>query len=54
MGDTVIAPSIYSASKAFVNSLVETTAVENAPRIPVNSVMPGVVKTNIMPVDDET
>lgn len=59
MGDTAIAPksagsAIYSASKAFVNSLVETAAIENAPRIRVNGVMSGVVKTNIMPVDDET
>lgn len=59
MGASVVAPksagsSIYSASKAFVNSLVQTTAIENAPRIRVNGVMPGVVKTNIFPVDDAT
>jgi len=59
MGETVIAPKsvgsgIYSASKAFVNSLVQTAAAENAPRIRVNGVMPGVVKTEIMPVDDAT
>ena len=59
MGDVVIGPkssgsSIYSASKAFVNSLVETAAIENAPRIRVNGVMPGVVRTGIMPVDNET
>mmetsp|Transcript_27626 Transcript_27626/g.77405 ORF Transcript_27626/g.77405 Transcript_27626/m.77405 type:complete len:269 (+) Transcript_27626:1403-2209(+) len=46
--------SIYSASKAFVNSLVETAAIENAPTIRVNGVMPGVVQTGIMPVDDAT
>ena len=59
MGSVVIGPKsagagIYSASKAFVNSLVETAAVENAPRIRVNSVLPGLVKTNIMNVDDDT
>lgn len=59
MGLAVIGPKsagagIYSASKAFVNSLVETAAIENAPRIRVNGVMPGVVKTGIMPVDDAT
>lgn len=57
MGTAVIGPksagsSIYSASKAFVNSLVETAAIENAPRIRVNAVMPGVVKTGIAPLDD--
>lgn len=59
MGDAVIGPKsagsgVYSASKAFVNSIVETTAIENAPRIRVNGVMPGVVQTGIMPVDDDT
>lgn len=59
MGQAVIGPKsagsgIYSASKAFVNSLVETAAIENAPRIRVNGVMPGVVQTNIMPVDSDT
>jgi len=59
MGVAVIGPKsagagIYSATKAFVNSLVETAAIESAPRIRVNSVMPGVVKTGIMPVDDAT
>lgn len=59
MGAVVIGPKsggsgLYSASKAFVNSLVETAAIENAPRIRVNAVMPGVVQTNIMPVDDAT
>ena len=58
MGDSVIGPKsagsgVYSASKAFVNSLVETAAVENAPRIRVNGVMPGGVQTNIMPVDGD-
>ena len=38
MGSSVIGPKssgsgIYSASKAFVNSLIETAAIENAPRI---------------------
>lgn len=56
MGAGVIAPksagaSIYSASKAFVNSLVETAAIENAPRIRVNAVMPGLVTTEIMGSD---
>ena len=59
MGDAVIGPKsagsgVYSASKAFVNSLVETSAIENAPRIRINGVMPGVVRTGIMPVDNET
>ena len=59
MGEAVIGPksagsSVYSASKAFVNSLVESVAIENAPRIRVNSVMPGVVQTGIMPVDSDT
>lgn len=59
MGSAVIGPKsagsgVYSASKAFVNSLVETAAIENAPTIRVNGVLPGVVRTNIMPVDDET
>jgi NAD(P)-dependent dehydrogenase (short-subunit alcohol dehydrogenase family) len=58
MAVSVIAPKsngcgIYAASKAFVNSLVETAAIENAPRIRVNSVMPGLVQTNIAPLDDE-
>ena len=59
MGAAVIGPksagsSIYSATKAFVNSLVETAAIENAPRIRVNAVLPGVVNTEIMPMDDES
>ena len=59
MGESVIAPksagaSIYAASKAFVNSLVETAAIENAPRIRVNAVMPGLVATSIFPMDTET
>lgn len=37
-----------------MNSLVETAVIENAPRIRVNGVMPGVVQTSIMPVDDAT
>ena len=58
MGLAVIGPKsagsgMYSASKAFVNSLVETAAIENAPRIRINSVMPGVVQTEIMPIDSE-
>lgn len=57
MGSTIIAPksigsSIYSASKAFVNSIVQTAAIENAPRIRVNAVLPGVIQTDIMPLDD--
>lgn len=59
MGSTVIAPksigsSLYAASKAFVNSLVQTAAIENAPRVRVNAVLPGVIQTGIMPVDDAT
>uniref|UniRef100_A0A7R9ZTD3 Ketoreductase domain-containing protein n=1 Tax=Craspedostauros australis TaxID=1486917 RepID=A0A7R9ZTD3_9STRA len=54
IGSKSAGSAIYSASKAFVNSLVETAAVENAPRIRVNGVLPGVVQTNIMPVDDAT
>ena len=60
MGLNVVSPksagaAMYSASKAFVNSLVESAAIENAPRIRVNGVLPGVVRTNIMPgVDDKT
>lgn len=59
MGLAVVAPKsagsgIYSGSKAFVNSLVETASIEYAPRIRVNGVLPGVIRTNIMPVDDET
>jgi NAD(P)-dependent dehydrogenase (short-subunit alcohol dehydrogenase family) len=59
MGASVIAPksngsSIYSASKAFVNNLVMSAATENAPRIRVNSVMPGLVQTSLLPMDDAT
>ena len=59
MGTTVVGPKsagsgIYSATKAFVNSLVETAAIEYAPRVRINGVMPGVVRTSIMPVDDDT
>mmetsp|Transcript_21775 Transcript_21775/g.37063 ORF Transcript_21775/g.37063 Transcript_21775/m.37063 type:complete len:266 (-) Transcript_21775:64-861(-) len=59
MGVAVIGPKsagsgVYSASKAFVNSLVETAAIEYAPRIRVNGVLPGIVKTSIFPLDDET
>jgi NAD(P)-dependent dehydrogenase (short-subunit alcohol dehydrogenase family) len=59
MGVSVVGPksagsAVYSASKAFVNSIVETAAIENAPRIRVNAVLPGVVQTDIMPVDDAT
>ncbi|KAL7579581.1 hypothetical protein ACA910_007949 [Epithemia clementina (nom. ined.)] len=58
MGGTVISPksagsSIYSASKAFVMNLVESAAIENAPRIRVNGVMPGVVATSLFPMDIE-
>jgi NAD(P)-dependent dehydrogenase (short-subunit alcohol dehydrogenase family) len=59
MGISVVAPksagsAVYSASKAFVNSIVETAAIENAPRIRVNAVLPGVIQTSIMDVDDAT
>jgi len=40
--------SICSAPKAFVNSLIQTAAIENAPCIRVNAVLPGPVKTWIM------
>ncbi|CAB9527015.1 Diacetyl reductase [(S)-acetoin forming] [Seminavis robusta] len=58
MATAVIAPksagsSIYSATKAFVNSIVETAAIEEAPLIRINSVMPGVVKTEVIPLEDE-
>ena len=39
--------SIYAASKAAVNSLVESAAIENAPRIRVNTVLPGLVHSNL-------
>jgi len=56
MGDFIIAPksngaSIYSASKAFLNSVVKSAAIENAPRIRVTGVMPGLVATEILPLD---
>jgi 3-oxoacyl-[acyl-carrier protein] reductase len=59
MAQAVIGPksggsALYAASKAFVSSLVETAAVENAPRIRVNAVLPGVVHTSLMPVDGDT
>ena len=59
MGITAIAPksigsSVYAASKAAVNSLVETAAIENAPHVRINAVLPGVVQTSIMPVDNDT
>jgi NAD(P)-dependent dehydrogenase (short-subunit alcohol dehydrogenase family) len=59
MGAAVIAPksagsSVYSASKAAVNSLVETAAIENAPHVRINAVLPGVVRTNIINVDDDS
>jgi len=58
MGRSVIEPKsagsgIYSASKAFVSSLVQTAAAENAHRIHVNGVLPGIVRTNISGVDDD-
>jgi NAD(P)-dependent dehydrogenase (short-subunit alcohol dehydrogenase family) len=46
--------AVYSASKAFVNSILETAAIENAPRFRVNAVLPGVVQTGLIPVDDAT
>jgi NAD(P)-dependent dehydrogenase (short-subunit alcohol dehydrogenase family) len=59
MGSDVIAPksagsSIYAASKAAVNVLVMTAAIENSPTVRVNAVLPGVVQTSIMPVDHDT
>jgi NAD(P)-dependent dehydrogenase (short-subunit alcohol dehydrogenase family) len=59
MGEAIISPksigsSIYSASKAFVNNLVLTAAIESAPRVRVNAVLPGVIKTSIMSMDDDT
>jgi NAD(P)-dependent dehydrogenase (short-subunit alcohol dehydrogenase family) len=56
MAQAVIGPksggaALYSASKAFVSSLTETAAVENAPRIRVNAVQPGVVATSMMDTD---
>ena len=38
--------AVYSATKAFVRSLVETTAAENAGQVRVNSIEPGVVFTD--------
>jgi len=57
MGEAVIGPksigaSMYSASKAFGDNLVETAALENAPNIRVNAILPGLVQTSCMPVDD--
>jgi 3-oxoacyl-[acyl-carrier protein] reductase len=46
--------SIRSASKSFVNSLIETAAIENAPCIRVNGAVPGVVRAGIVPADDAT
>jgi NAD(P)-dependent dehydrogenase (short-subunit alcohol dehydrogenase family) len=39
-------------SKAAVNSLVESAAIENAPRIRVNSVLPGLVHSTLHPGAD--
>ena len=44
--------SIYAMSKAAVNSLVESAAIENAPRIRVNSVLPGLVHSTLHPGAD--
>jgi len=52
IGPKSIGASIYSASKAFVNSLVETAALENAPHIRINAILPGVVQTSITTLDD--
>jgi len=48
------ASSISAASRAFLNSLVQTAAHEYGPRVKVNSVMSGVVQTELCPADDLT
>lgn len=59
VADSKIAPksighSVYAASKAFVSSLVETVAVECAPRIRINSVKPGLILTSIFSLGDDS
>ena len=49
-----VGSALYAATKAAVNSLVETTAIENAPTVRIDAVLPGVVQTKIMPVNDAT
>ena len=39
--------SIYAASKGAIDSLVKSLAVELAPRVKVNSILPGAVKTKM-------
>lgn len=39
--------SIYGATKAFVNSLVQTAAVEHAGEVRINAIAPGVIHTEI-------
>ncbi len=43
-----IANSIYSASKGAINGLCKALALELAPYIRVNTVIPGMIKTNIL------
>jgi len=57
MAEAIVAPKsigsgIYSTSKAFLNSLIKTAAIENAPRIRVTGVMPGAIATELMPLED--
>jgi NAD(P)-dependent dehydrogenase (short-subunit alcohol dehydrogenase family) len=40
--------ALYSASKAAVNSLVQTAAIENAGKVRVNAILPGITKTDIL------
>ena len=42
-----VGSSIYSATKAFVNSLAETAAIEYGGRARVNTIVPGVIKTEV-------
>ena len=48
----ILSPKIFTPEIA--NFLVETAVIENAPRIRVNAVMPGLVATSIFPMDTET
>lgn len=46
--------ALYSASKAAVDRLVQYAAVEAAEHgIRVNAIQPGIVRTNVLPVDDD-